>query len=658
MPTSSAAIISRPEELTERLSSGGGTPTGGGGDGGGEEEEAALVRAIREVKNQIIGNKTKKLLYLELGAVPKIAAALVSPAASAALLVQAAAAVGSFACGVEDGRLLSHPEEKVVDAAARSLKMIFQSTVAPKYDVLQEKNMNFLLSLLNSENENVTELAATIITHSCQRNAEQMALADAGVLQRLTSLLGGFLNQRDACLQSITAIVKNNSKVASKFVIMANGKAFNSLVELMKDRNPRTRLLACVCLIAIGNSYPYFFRDIQTKTKMILILLELLEEHGRVGDEAPSVLTNLIADNEELHKQAVSNNAVEKLCNFLGKSPIEARRLEGVLLALAELCSKLENSRSLLMSLQVSHLIVDALKHDNADVRVAACTCIKNIFRSLKNLSAGNFSSDSIVVTLIQLLHDRCTSVQFAALGAICNVSVNFTTRKSSFFQYGGVSQLIQLSKSMDSILRLKSVSALRNLMFLLDRKDKDNILIELSVPMLMSLICDDEHLIQEQALTLVGNFVDGCGDSIKHLFAEDNEILNVISRQLCNSCAPGVCIQGMFALSNIAAVNESLKAAVMNCVIPPETDNSTPLFILKFLQNKDKSLRVASLWCILNLVYPGCESSSSRIARLKDVGIISQLNTMVNDPCLDCKLRVRMVLEKCLDIKNSQNDQ
>ncbi|OAY77676.1 Armadillo repeat-containing protein 8 [Ananas comosus] len=649
MPTSSAAIISRPEELTERLSSGGGTPTGGGGDGGGEEEEAALVRAIRDVKNQIIGNKTKKLLYLELGAVPKIAAALVSPAASAALLVQAAAAVGSFACGVEDGaravvsagvvphltRLLSHPEEKVVDAAARSLKMIFQSTVAPKYDVLQEKNMNFLLSLLNSENENVTELAATIITHSCQRNAEQMALADAGVLQRLTSLLGGFLNQRDACLQSITAIVKNNSKVASKFVIMANGKAFNSLVELMKDRNPRTRLLACVCLIAIGNSYPYFFRDIQTKTKMILILLELLEEHGRVGDEAPSVLTNLIADNEELHKQAVSNNAVEKLCNFLGKSPIEARRLEGV-----------------------SHLIVDALKHDNADVRVAACTCIKNIFRSLKNLGAGNFSSDSIVVPLIQLLHDRCTSVQFAALGAICNVSVNFTTRKSSFFQYGGVSQLIQLSKSMDSILRLKSVSALRNLIFLLDRKDKDNILIELSVPMLMSLICDDEHLIQEQALTLVGNFVDGCGDSIKHLFAEDNEILNVISRQLCNSCAPGVCIQGMFALSNIAAVNESLKAAVMNCVIPPETDNSTPLFILKFLQNKDKSLRVASLWCILNLVYPGCESSSSRIARLKDIGIISQLNTMVNDPCLDCKLRVRMVLEKCSDIENSQNDQ
>lgn len=111
-----------------------------------------------------------------------------------------------------------------------------------------------------------------------------------------------------------------------------------------------------------------------------------------------------------------------------------------------------------------------------------------------------------------------------------------------------------------------------------------------------------------------------------------------------------------MFALSNIAAVNESLKAAVMNCVIPPETDNSTPLFILKFLQNKDKSLRVASLWCILNLVYPGCESSSSRIARLKDIGIISQLNTMVNDPCLDCKVLFICITFEMLSHISMQN--
>jgi len=105
-----------------------GAGCGAAGPGpGGEEVEHERVRALREIKNQIIGNRTKKLLYLRLGAVPSVVAALAEPGASPAALVQAAAAAGSFACGVEDGaravlaagavehltRLLSHPDDKV-----------------------------------------------------------------------------------------------------------------------------------------------------------------------------------------------------------------------------------------------------------------------------------------------------------------------------------------------------------------------------------------------------------------------------------------------------------------------------------------------------------------------------------------------------------------
>lgn len=117
MPAS--AMGNRPEELAERL-----------GVGGSAAEGEALLKALREVKNQIIGNKTKKLLYLHLGAVPRIVSVLASVAGGgdAALIVQAVAAIGSFACGVEDGvravldagavphltRILSHPNEKVI----------------------------------------------------------------------------------------------------------------------------------------------------------------------------------------------------------------------------------------------------------------------------------------------------------------------------------------------------------------------------------------------------------------------------------------------------------------------------------------------------------------------------------------------------------------
>ncbi|TVU24080.1 hypothetical protein EJB05_26476 [Eragrostis curvula] len=658
--TSAASCMgTRPEELTARLAAAGASAGAGGG-----EVEHERVRALREIKNQIIGNRTKKLLYLRLGAVPAVVSALAEPGASPAALVQAAAAAGSFACGVDDGaravldagatghltRLLTHPDEKVVDASARALRMIYQSKLAPKFDVNNEKNMNFLLSLLSSENENVTELAATIISHSCESNAEQLALYIAGVPQRLVSLFGGSMNLRDACLDSMTAITRNNKEVASRFASMDHGKAFRSIVGLIHDRSPRTRLLACLCLIALGHASPYHFQDRQIKTKLILVLLELMEEPGHVGDEAPFALTTLIKDSLELQRQALSTNAVEKLSNHLLANSLETRRAVTILLALSELCSKLEESRSQLMSVEVSTLILDALKHDCADIRVAACSCLKNISRSPKVLSGGQLSCDTVIGPLVQLLYDSSTSVQVAALGAICNIAVNLTPRKSVLLHSGVVSQLVQLSKSMDPTLRLKSVWALRNIMFLLSPKDKDFIMKELTLSTLSSLICDSEHFVQEQTLALVHNLVDGYVDSSHYVIGEDGMIIDAISRQLNNACAPGVCIQGMFVLANIAAGNELNKEAVMNVLVPHRGDRVKPSFVVNFLHSKDKQLRVATLWCILNLIYPKCEAASGRVVRLQSAGVILQVRSMINDPCLDCKLRVRMVLEHCLD--------
>ncbi|CAL9167523.1 unnamed protein product [Musa hybrid cultivar] len=669
MPASAAN--NRPEDLTARL-----------GVGAGAAQGEALLKALREVKNQIIGNKTKKLLYLHLGAVPKIVSLLAAAAASsssdsggisrggdAAVIVQAAAAIGSFACGVEDGvravldagavphltSILSHDDEKVVDAGARSLKMIFQSELAPKYDVLQEKNLNFILSLLDSDNENVTELAASIIAHSCETNEQQKALCDAGVLLRFVSLLGGSSNQKDGCLESIAAVIKNNPEVSSRFSCTGNGKALNALANLIQDRYPHTRLLACKCLIAVGHASPCYVEELQIKTKLVLVLVELLEEPGRVGNEAPFSLKTLIADDEELHKQALSVNAIEKLCSILQMSSVQARRLQGILLALAELCSKLEKCRCQLMSPQVLNLIVDALKHDCMDVRVAACDCIRNITRSLKNLSAGCLSSEAFIVRLVQLSHDPSTSVQIAALGALCNIVINCATRKSVLIKCGGVSQLVQLSKSMDSALRSKSVLALRNLMFLADITDKEFILKELTSCTLASLIYDSECSIQEQALALTSDLVDGCSQSVKHVLAEDSIILDAVMRQLQNASSIGVCIQGMFVLSNIAAGSESDKDTVMNYLVPPHTDSCIPSFTIKFLQSKDVLLRVASLWCFVNLTDPASVGSSRRVARLQDAGIVLQLKSMLNDPCLDCKLRVRMILEQCMELETAQ---
>lgn len=86
MPAS-AASAARPEDLVESLSS---------------LDNTARLKALRDVKNQIIGNKTKKLSYIKLGAVPRVVEILASDT-EIPFLVQSAAAVGSFACGIDAG---------------------------------------------------------------------------------------------------------------------------------------------------------------------------------------------------------------------------------------------------------------------------------------------------------------------------------------------------------------------------------------------------------------------------------------------------------------------------------------------------------------------------------------------------------------------------
>ncbi|XP_027335549.1 armadillo repeat-containing protein 8-like isoform X2 [Abrus precatorius] len=642
MPTtsaSSAVCLSSSDPILDRLAS---------------SDCEVKLKAIREVKNRIIGNRTKKLSYIKLGAVPAVAAALVDSDPN--LIVQSAATLGSFACGVDSGvravldagafphfiRLLSAADEKVVDAAARSLRMIYQSKLAPKYDFFQQENMQFLLSLLISENENLTGLGAGIINHSCETNAEQNILCYAGVLEKLTSLLDGSLSQRDASLESLVAIIKNNSKAVSKFVELHSGRALSSVTELTKDRYPRTRLLACLCLISVKNSSSCYLQDIRIKTKLVYILLELLDDSGQVGDEASFAFSSLIAEKEDLHKLAFEANAINKFNCVLQKRPLNPKRLEGVFLALADLCSKLECCRSSFLSLQVLNLVVDALIHEDASVRTAACICLRSVSRSIKNLSAGRFMNERVVFPLVHLLSDLSTSVQVAALGAISNIVVDFMPHKSTFIQCGGIKELVQLTKCMDLSLRLNAVWALRNMVFLADKMSKEGIFLELTAPSMASLICDPEPSVQEQALALVRNFVDGCVYSVEYAFTEDGIIIDAVGRQLRKSSKIEISIQGMYVLCNIASGNEFHKEAVMQ-VLFPQDENESHSFLNQFLQSNDSRLRTAAVWVIVNLITgPGV---FGRIVNLRSFGIVSQIKRMVNDSCMD--LRAKHAIEQ-----------
>ncbi|XP_065867128.1 uncharacterized protein [Euphorbia lathyris] len=665
MPTTSITYTNRPTDLLTRLTS---------------PDPEIKLKALRVLKNQIIGNRTKKLAFLKLGAIPAVSSILASAITDAQsqladgdvlitdknsnynynIILQSAATLGSFACGFEAGvrvvldagalphlfMLLSYPDEKVVDAGARSLRMVYQSKLTPKYEFLQEKKMDFLLSLLNSESENVTVLGASIITHSCDTIMEQKALCDAGVVKRLLCLLEGSLIKRDASLESLAVVFRDNPEVILKIIGPESGRTLSSIIGLTKDRCIRTRLLACICLIVIRNDMPCYLQDIGMKTKLVHLLLELLDDPGQVGDEAPFVFSSLITEKEDIQKLAFEANALDKFWCHLQNRQLHPKRFQGILLALANMCSELENCRSRLLEMEALKLVTNALTHDSADVRGAACICIRSVTRSIKNLCAGYFMNEMFVAPLVQLLHDPSVCVQVAALGAISNILVDFTTQKSTFVQYGGLKLLVQLSKSMDSTVRLNAIRALKNMVFMADNKCKEGVFMELTASLLASFVSDHDPSVQVQALALVRNLVDGCISTVEYVFTENGIILDAVGRQLEKALRDEIAIQGMYVLGNVASGNEFHKEAVMHQLFP-QVDNETKSFIINFLRSNDSQLRTAAVWAVVNLTFPSSPGAFDRFIKLQNAGIIPQIRAMANDSCLD--LRVRTVIGQAM---------
>lgn len=56
--------------------------------------------------------------------------------------------------------------------------------------------------------------------------------------------------------------------------------------------------------------------------------------------------------------------------------------------------------------------------------------------------------------------------------------------------------------------------------------------------------LADSEPFVQEQALALVRNLVDGCMKSIELVFAEDGMLLDAVGRQLQNASKDEIWLQ------------------------------------------------------------------------------------------------------------------
>jgi hypothetical protein len=210
--------------------------------------------------------------------------------------------------------------------------------------------MEHLLALLYSGNESVAEVAAHIIARCCETPQHQQAVANTGAMQSLVALLSESPRRREAALDGLSSLVKNNPEISLRLVALDQGRALAAIIKFVKDKAPRTRFLACMCLANISRSCPCSYpQEWEIRASILAVVVKLLEESGQVGEDSPMVLADIVANSEELQRAAYKFDAIVKLCGLLRRGSLPAKQLEGVLMALAELCSRLEESRRQLL---------------------------------------------------------------------------------------------------------------------------------------------------------------------------------------------------------------------------------------------------------------------------------------------------------------------
>ncbi|KAJ3027411.1 UNVERIFIED_CONTAM: Armadillo repeat-containing protein 8 [Siphonaria sp. JEL0065] len=321
---------------------------------------------------------------------------------------------------------------------------------------------------------------------------------------------------------------------------------------------------------------------------------------------------------------------------------------ESCLLAISAVCSLREDCRKEVIDAKLLPLIVTALSHPSTNLRSAACKCTRSLSRSVKNLRTSLVDA-GISTPLFTLLNDPSLSVQTSASATLCNIVLDFSPMKKTVIENGGVERIVKLVASEDYQLKLNSVWAIKNLLYQAGSDVKSRVMEELGWDVLKKLIFDPHIGIQEQSLNLLRNLVCGKEDDIDTAFSGFGEAAfsvlfdKKLSGHGCvSSDYDGVILQTLYIIVNIATGNERHKGLIVGSDLIMGN-------VAKFMNHEKSLIRLATVWCVLNLTEPDDlypKFSQERLERLRSFGFQEQLKQMLTDSDPDVRDRVKTALK------------
>jgi len=622
--------------------------------------------AIKNIKNSLIGMKTRKSQYINAGLIERLLELMVEENTMVEFAVEAAVVLGSLAKGDTDNlrhilnsqtipllcKGVCHEDERLVIACLRSLRICFMSNQVPPDLIYEDQNLVSTLVQLLTKNSQTAECAANILRRSCKSAKDQSMLYDAGVIPSLVIWLEhkqpAVLIPTLACLTELT---HNNEVVADG---LFNDIRTQLLKLIVHSKSDEVQLQAATCLTRIIRALPNGdnFALKQIERKLLTVFVRMCHKKvTNIKTNAALSLAYLIEDDNELQEMAaLSNHLIKNIANYflvtdsMEKETIEKLRQSGFQLYAALSANDEKIRKEIVVSTPNLILYIHEAVNQEGNIllQASALQCLLSLSRSVQQLRT-TFKDVKLWEPVISALKSSTSDdIISVASSVLCNLLLDFSPCKEDLVDYGALDVLIALMKRTEAPFRVNGVWGLMNLAYDANDSLKNRIIDSVGMPTILNLVNDQQIDIAVKALGILRNLLTEKAQDIDNVMRNHGVLIIGAIKPLVlnNDLQEQMKEQVLCLLSNIA--NGSYAKTLLMA------EETLLTKIIYYISSENEQLQTATVFCITNLARnQDNDIDRNHSTKLRDLGAEKQLNMLLNTSNANLLERVKNALSK-----------
>lgn len=628
------------------------------------DDHAVRYQTVRNIRNSLIGMKTKKIKYVQGGLVERLLELLTQVDTSVEFGVEAATILGCLARGdsgntrkILDSQAVPllckgvcNNDERLVMSCLLALRICFMTNQLSADLIFEDPHLVSTLVQLLKKSPHAAECAANILQRSCKNLRAQSLLYDADIIPALVIWLS---HKQSAVLVPVlgclTELVYKNEVIADRLFKDISDDLMRLILHHKADV---VRLEAATCLTKIMRalSEPSDIRKIEEKLLAVFASMCQKEKEIDVKVKAAASLAYLIEENAELQEiTSISNHLIKNVSSYflktstMDKETVENMRESGFKL-FAVLSSNDERIRKQIVD-STPNLVAYIHEAIHQEVKVSlqasALQCLLSLSRSVQQLRT-TFQDVKLWEPVISALKSgTADDVISVASSVLCNLLLDFSPWKEALVDYGALEVLLALIKREEPSFRVNGVWGLMNLAYDADDLLKNKIVEEVGMDTILSLINDHHTDVAVKALGILRNLLT---DKEKDI----DKLMKVHGEQIITAITPLVLAEN---------IEEKLKEQVLcllshiaNGCYAKELLLAEDLILAKviaYITDESEQLQIASVFCVTNLMRNDDSYAADWEVKLRELGTEKQLSILLTTSNTNLLERVKVALQQ-----------